>query len=83
MKVAPPPGVPESEISPPCSLTMLYVIESPSPVPVPTSFVVKNGSKTRLAILAGIPGPVSAKTILIRSRSSAETIRIFFRSSGT
>ena len=70
-------------MSPPCSLTMLYVIESPRPVPVPTSFVVKNGSKTRLAISAGIPGPVSSKTIRIRSRSSDETIRIFFRASGT
>ena len=36
-----------------------------------------------MAISAGIPGPVSSKTILIRSRSSDETIRIFFRSSGT
>src|SRR5262249_8988206 len=66
MNVAPPPGVGESEISPPCSLTMLYVIESPRPVPVPTSFVVKNGSKTREAMSAGIPGPVSWNTIRMR-----------------
>ena len=56
---------------------MLYVIESPRPVPAPTSFVVKNGSNTRLAISAGIPGPASWKTIRIRSPSSDEAIRIF------
>jgi hypothetical protein len=33
--------------------------ESPSPVPSPTGFVVKNGSKIRLRTLSGMPGPAS------------------------
>src|ERR671922_631414 len=63
LNVAPLPGFDANEISPPCSLTMLYVIERPRPVPEPTSLVVKNGSKTRDSTSGGIPGPVSANVM--------------------
>src|SRR5260221_9403357 len=38
-------------------------MERPRPVPAPTSFVVKNGSKMRCSSPAGIPGPVSHTNI--------------------
>ena len=44
---------------PPCALTMPWLTESPSPVPLPTSFEVKNGSKMRFRFSSGIPQPVS------------------------
>ena len=44
---------------PPCSCTMAYATVSPSPVPLPTSLVVKNGSKILLLISGGNPGPSS------------------------
>ena len=47
-----------TRIRPPCSCTIAYATVSPSPVPFPTSFVVKNGSKILLFISAGNPGPV-------------------------
>ena len=71
-----PCGESASVISPPCSLTMLYVIERPRPVPAPTSFVVKNGSKIRDWISSAMPGPESARTIWICSPSSRDEIRI-------
>ena len=36
-----------------------YTIDRPSPVPRPTSLVVKNGSNTRWAVSASMPVPVS------------------------
>src|SRR5215212_2418518 len=53
------PGVESTRISPPCPLTMRRTMSSPSPVPSPTPLVVKNGSKMRLFICRGIPGPSS------------------------
>ena len=54
------PGSDTRLISPLCkSRTIEYVVESPSPVPFPGSFVVKNGSKMRDWILSGTPGPLS------------------------
>ena len=38
------PGVLSQVMAPPCSCTMPYVIERPSPVPLPMALVVKNGS---------------------------------------
>src|SRR5439155_125538 len=77
-KLAPRPPFGSTEIRPPCSLRMLYVIESPSPVPVPTSFVVKNGSKMRCSTSRAIPGPVSANLTLIHVPSRLVPIRIVF-----
>ena len=45
--VVPPPGRLSTTISPPSARTMPWQIESPSPVPTPWGFVVKNGSKIR------------------------------------
>ena len=45
---------------PPCSRTMPWLIESPSPVPSPSGLVVKNGSNTCAASASDMPGPSSA-----------------------
>jgi hypothetical protein len=57
--VAPFPGTLSTPIDPPWPSTIPWHIESPSPVPWPEGFVVKNGSKIRAAISGGIPGPLS------------------------
>ena len=55
---------------PPCfSTTTLWTIVNPCPVPLPTSLVVKNGSKTLVLISSGIPAPVSLIRISIQSPS--------------
>ena len=36
-----------------------YTVDSPNPVPLPTSLVVKKGSKTCFFVVASIPVPVS------------------------
>ena len=47
-----------------CRSTMMELaIASPWPVPLPTSLVVKNGSKMRSRFSCGIPQPLSAKRI--------------------
>ena len=52
------PGVDSTETSPWCaSTTILRTMSSPSPVPLPTSLVVKNGSKIRETTSAGMPAP--------------------------
>src|SRR5712691_2540739 len=57
------PGSEVTRRSPWCRFTtMRHEISSPSPVPWPTGLVVKNGSKIRSWISAGIPGPVSANS---------------------
>ena len=45
--------------SPRCDFIRRREIDSPRPVPLPTSLVVTNGSNTRLRISLGIPGPSS------------------------
>jgi len=55
----PRPGSLLRWMNPLCCLTMPYTIASPSPVPLPASFVVKNGSKTRSCVFSSIPMPVS------------------------
>jgi hypothetical protein len=46
--------------APPCASAIPRLTDSPSPVPSPTNFVVKNGSKIRAAASRGTPGPSSA-----------------------
>jgi hypothetical protein len=65
VNVEPLPGVETTSIHPPCSRTMPHVTLSPRPVPSPTSFVVKNGSKIRSRVASSIPVPVSWTSIAI------------------
>jgi hypothetical protein len=58
-KVVPRPGSLSTMMCPPLCLTMPNTVESPSPVPLPTPLVVKNGSKTRAWVSAFIPTPES------------------------
>src|SRR3990172_6899476 len=60
VNTAPFPGSLRTVISPLCFFTMSEVMLRPSPVPLPTSFVVKKGSKIRFRFASGIPWPVSA-----------------------
>jgi hypothetical protein len=46
--LVPRPSSDSTEMRPPCLSTMPWEIESPRPVPFPTGFVVKKGSKIRL-----------------------------------
>src|SRR5664279_546939 len=63
-------------ILPPCfSTTMLRARVKPCPVPRPTSLVVKNGSKTRDRISAGMPHPVS----LIHTVARSPSVLVFTR----
>ena len=55
----PGPGCSRSSRSRPIAGRGPYTIGSPRPVPLPTSLVVKNGSKTRFRISGGMPSPVS------------------------
>src|SRR4029450_1405367 len=56
-KIAPFPDRLRTVIWPPCSCTMLYAIESPRPLPEPSSFVLKNGSKMRCSGPGSMPAP--------------------------
>ena len=55
----PTPGVLERCISPPDCLTIPCTVDNPRPVPLPTAFVVKNGSKMRSRVAMSMPVPVS------------------------
>jgi hypothetical protein len=59
VNVLPRPGSLSTSTAPPRSLTMECTRESPSPVPAPTSLVVKNGSKMRSSTSGAIPIPES------------------------
>jgi len=48
-----------TQMSPSLCLTMPYTADSPSPVPLPGPFVVKNGSKIRPRVTSSMPTPVS------------------------
>src|SRR5580704_87661 len=52
-----------TQIYPPLCFTIPYTVERPSPVPFPSSLVVKNGSKILDFVCSSIPCPVSATTI--------------------
>ena len=82
---APPPSSDprfSTEILPPSCSTTPSVTDRPRPVPSPTGFVVKNGSKIRLMSDAGMPGPESSTTMVssrpttvARRRTSATLTR--------
>jgi len=46
-------------MNPPDCFTIPYTVARPNPVPLPGSFVVKNGSKMRALVCSSIPIPVS------------------------
>ena len=77
--VAPAPGGLKTEIVPPCSLMIPYVMERPRPVPFPTCLVVKNGSKIRRSRPEGIPCPVSANAISTVAEPTEPAMRIALR----
>ena len=51
-------------MAPPDWLTMPNTVERPSPVPLPISLVVKNGSKIFWRTSGGMPSPVSVTSII-------------------
>ena len=74
------PGAESNSIRPPSSVTMRWHIARPTPVPEPTGFVVKNGSKTRPATWRGMPPPVSLTSTTAppdasRTRRDADPVR--------
>jgi hypothetical protein len=73
VKVVPTPIALSTPIHPPWSRMIPYVTLSPSPVPSPTSFVVKNGSKTRSMCSASMPVPLSFTRTVTYSPSGAST----------
>ena len=58
--VVPTPGTLATVMCPSVCFTIPYTVESPSPVPLPLGFVVKNGSKICGSASASIPHPVSS-----------------------
>ena len=52
-------GLTTTVIPPPSCFTIPYTVARPSPVPLPGSFVVKNGSNTCASVASFIPAPVS------------------------
>ena len=63
------PGCDSTSISPSLWRTSRRTMSRPSPVPCPTGLVVKNGSKMRSRISAGMPGPLSTMRTTTRCRS--------------
>ena len=63
------PGADSSEMSPSWRCSSRRTMSRPSPVPSPTPFVVKKGSKMRPWISGGTPGPSSMMRTTTRSRS--------------
>src|SRR4029078_6904301 len=59
VNVVPFPTSLSTRILPPCRSAMPRLTESPSPVPSPSLFPVKNGSKMRGSTVGGMPEPVS------------------------
>ncbi len=56
----PRPGSLRTTMWPPACFTIPKHIDSPRPVPWPTSLVVKNGSKIWPIVAASMPTPVSS-----------------------
>src|SRR4029079_16960944 len=71
-KTAPPPARARTRSSPPCSRTMEWQTESPSPV---ESWVEKNGSNTRCRSASATPGPRSATSTTTRPPSCRDEVR--------
>jgi len=72
-----PSSVESTVISPPWRpTTMRREMSSPSPVPWPTSLVVKNGSNTCGRTSGGMPGPVSATSTTTLSAVAEVASRI-------
>src|SRR4051794_35199362 len=62
------PGADSTAMSPWCLFTTIrHEMSRPKPVPSPTGFVVKNGSKMRPTTSSGMPGPVSPISTCTRS----------------
>jgi hypothetical protein len=59
LKVVPAPSSLLMEMFPPLSFTIPYTTDSPRPVPLPTSLVVKKGSKIFAFTSSVMPVPVS------------------------
>src|SRR5262249_30599696 len=68
-----------TSIRPPWARMILYATWSPSPVPFPTGFVVKKGSKMRVRFSRGMPQPLSRTDATAHPSSSrvVTTIRPF------
>ena len=65
------PGSLSTWMWPPLCLTMPYTVARPSPVPLPGSLVVKNGSKMRARVASSMPVPVSVTaSIDVAARSA-------------
>ncbi len=79
LKMDPLPGAESTWISPPRPLTMPWQIESPSPVPTPTGFVVKKGSKMRGSTSGAMPLPRVVRSR--RRRGRPETAEVTARTS--
>ena len=78
---APSPGRLSAVISPPQPVTSRWQIDSPSPVPMPTLFVVKNGTNSRFIASGVMPSPVSATVTTMRPPAPCRVrMRISFRS---
>ena len=60
----PTPTSLHTPMKPPLCLTIPYAVESPNPVPLPLSLVVKNGSKIFGITASLIPTPVSEMEII-------------------
>src|SRR3984957_16672877 len=66
------PGTDSTCRSPWCLLTTIrQAMSNPSPVPSPTGLVLKNGSKIRFLMSAGMPGPLSPISTSAQSPSRA------------
>lgn len=57
--VVPCPTALDTSIQPSCCFTMPYTVGRPSPIPLPTSLVVKKGSNSLARFSSEIPTPVS------------------------
>ena len=69
----PRPGSLCSSTWPSCALTVLNTSDSPSPVPLPASLVVKKGSKAFASTSFDIPLPVSST---LTSTQPGSTLRV-------
>src|SRR5262249_54377806 len=75
--VVPPPGTLSTSSCPPWAETTLWLMARPSPVPAPTSLVVKNGSKRRPSSSGGMPDPSSRMATTAASPSMRVVTQMF------